>query len=1403
MSNQLQITGGAKVRALEGVITGTTGVLSSVPYGGANGVATLDSAGKIPVSQLPNSVMEYKGTWNVTTNTPYLVNGVGNAGDVYMVVGAAVGGTNHDFGAGNILFYNGDQAIYDGSQYQRASGSSGTVTSVAASITGNSLGITGSPITTAGTLAFAFAGTSGQYVNGAGNLTTFPSLTGFVPYTGATNDLNLGTHNLYANNIFDGFINVAASGSQIVLTIASAPSYTITGSGGQTIKLPDATTLPNGAIFSFNNNQSSGAITINNNSNTLVVSVPSGGFAEVVLLDNSIAAGSWDRHFKAPSNVSWSTNTLDYAGSITSATWNGNVVAINRGGTGSSTQNFVDLTTTQTIAGAKTFSGNLTANSFIKIGGGNLEFLKADGSVDSTAYVQYVTATSPLVRTGATNTPILSIPAATSSVNGYLTSTDWTTFNSKATVSGVSGRVAFYNGPNSLTSDSYLNFDSSTKRLSIGDFSTVVPPAALSMISTIGAWYNRNVASTVNYNGIGLYYDGIGYGHLFQTERVGASSDYSRISFINNNTSFVLDEDYNVGINTRIPTPGTSGPGGVGLDIWGGSQTAALALHNTASGSTTSDGGRLYLVNAGNLLLRNLETGSVIVSADNGDVVLQAGGFEKLRAISGGNVSITGSLQQSAVTSAILKTSSTGVIVAAVAGTDYLAVGSAVTSVTATSPVVSSGGTTPAISMAAATTSVSGYLTSTDWNTFNSKFTLPSLTAGSVLFSNGTTIAQDNAAFFWDDTNNRLGLGTNAPGSLLTLFGAGDNTYFNIQYTGGSIASIEAVGTSVSGHGVLNLGRAGTTNVVINGYGDSYFTGGNLGVGINSPTYRLHVSGTLGVTGAATFSSSITASSLVKSGGTSSQFLKADGTVDSSVYLTTSSAASSYVPLGRTLTINGLGYNLYNDQSWSVGTVTGSSSGSTSTRVAFWNSAINLTSSANLYWDNTNSRLGINKGVPTTALDVVGQGTFYQGTATLNTVAVALSGQADQSFSGTETNQYALIGMSGVYYSYAASDFTPNASSGHCGSASTIFKENTGSFLGHLSGYTASFNIAGTGSVTTLSGYRINTPKQWSVGAGHTLFSGTITTLAGVYIDNLRGDSTINSHTTNSWGIYQSGASDNNYFAGKVLIGTNTVGTYALDVTGTGRFTGALTGTSATFSSGLIVSNTADVYPEFKTSAADADAFLGFSNTGDGNNAWSIGRRNTGEFWISNYTGNFNSGTRTQPLTIASTGAATFSSGIGVSNANATTGGIQFPATQVAISDPNNLDDYEEGTWTAVVIGSTSAGTASYSSQNGLYVKIGRLVTFSTYCDWNSGTGTGTLQIGGLPFTADSTAVYPACSIGEVNNITLTSNNVMTARVQISSTKIFIQQYPTGGGAATSVSYDSSGYIVLSGSYYI
>jgi hypothetical protein len=203
----------------------------------------------------------------------------------------------------------------------------GAVTSVAATVP-SFLSIAGSPITSSGTLAISYSGVALPVANGGTGVTTSSGASSVV--------LRDANQNIAVNALNEGFTSVAASGTTITLTVASTRRYTITGSGGQVIQLPDATTLQAGNVFYFDNNQSSGAITVNNNSGTLVVSVPSGGYVSVYLTDTSIAAGSWDRHDAAPSNVSWSTNTFDYAGSITSATWNGVAVATNRGGTGAS-----------------------------------------------------------------------------------------------------------------------------------------------------------------------------------------------------------------------------------------------------------------------------------------------------------------------------------------------------------------------------------------------------------------------------------------------------------------------------------------------------------------------------------------------------------------------------------------------------------------------------------------------------------------------------------------------------------------------------------------------------------------------------------------------------------------------------------------------------------------------------------------------------------------------------------------------------------------------------------------------------------------------------------------------------------------------------------------------------------
>lgn len=95
------------------------------------GIATLGADGKILAEQLPAAVMEYKGTWDASTNTPTLANGnppnaPEDAGHLYKV---SVGGTV-DFGAGNITFNAGDTVILSASLIWEKSSDANLVTSV-------------------------------------------------------------------------------------------------------------------------------------------------------------------------------------------------------------------------------------------------------------------------------------------------------------------------------------------------------------------------------------------------------------------------------------------------------------------------------------------------------------------------------------------------------------------------------------------------------------------------------------------------------------------------------------------------------------------------------------------------------------------------------------------------------------------------------------------------------------------------------------------------------------------------------------------------------------------------------------------------------------------------------------------------------------------------------------------------------------------------------------------------------------------------------------------------------------------------------------------------------------------------------------------------------------------------
>jgi hypothetical protein len=130
--------------------------------------------------------------------------------------------------AGSFVKVGGTSAQFlkaDGSVDSTAYGT-GSVTSVGLTMP-SAFNVASSPITTNGTIAVTGAGTTAQYVRGDGSLATFPSLTGFVPYTGATADVNLGTHDLtaergtFANNGSSDTLTVnhtSGSGYGIIVT---------------------------------------------------------------------------------------------------------------------------------------------------------------------------------------------------------------------------------------------------------------------------------------------------------------------------------------------------------------------------------------------------------------------------------------------------------------------------------------------------------------------------------------------------------------------------------------------------------------------------------------------------------------------------------------------------------------------------------------------------------------------------------------------------------------------------------------------------------------------------------------------------------------------------------------------------------------------------------------------------------------------------------------------------------------------------------------------------------------------------------------------------------------------------------------------------------------------------------
>lgn len=138
--------------------------------------------------------------------------------------------------------------------------------------------------------------------------------------------------------------------------------------------------------------------------------------------------------------------------------------------------------------------------------------------------------------------------------------------------------------------------------------------------------------------------------------------------------------------------------------------------------------------------------------------------------------------------------------------------------------------------------------------------------------------------------------------------------------------------------------------------------------------------------------------------------------------------------------------------------------------------------------------------------------------------------------------------------------------------------------------------------------------------------------------------------------------------------------------------------------------------------------------------------------------------------------------------------GIDFSATSNGSGTTTSevLSDYEEGTWTPTLSGSGTAGSFTFTTQAGSYTKIGRSVTvnFTIVVNSVSVGATGTILIGGLPFTSNSTSSFRVG--GSLSNISGIQLNGTAPMVELANNNTTFTLYGYNNNAAFGSSDASS-----------
>ena len=410
----------------------------------------------------------------------------------FTLAGAVVGFQSFDaIGNGNTTFY----AATDGpGNWEVGLGTYSTTGPTLTRTTILASSNTGSAVTFSGTVTVFATYPAGKSVNldASGNVSplgtvasgTWQGTTVGVAYggTGVTSSsgansvvLRDSNQNISVNHDIKTVTVTTAAGGTTAVTAASNYWQALTGTGGQTYTLPDATTLLTGFSFVFDND-ATGNLTIKDFAGSTLDVVAAGGYSTLFLESNATVAGTWNRFGMIPAEVNWGTNSLDLGGStiITNGTWQGTTIASGYGGTG--------LTT---FAGANnalysTSASALAAGTLPTAAGGTaLTSFTANGALYATSTSALTTGTLPIA-SGGTN----STATPTAGGVGYGTGTAHA-----YTVAGTSGQYLTSGGAGAPT---WTTLPSNVNSISFGTTGLTPSTATTGAVTVAGTLIGAN-----------------------------------------------------------------------------------------------------------------------------------------------------------------------------------------------------------------------------------------------------------------------------------------------------------------------------------------------------------------------------------------------------------------------------------------------------------------------------------------------------------------------------------------------------------------------------------------------------------------------------------------------------------------------------------------------------------------------------------------------------------------------------------------------------------------------------------------------------------------------------------------------------------------------------------------------